>query len=415
MDAATFPTHRSRVARWVGPFATAVAVVLGPVAPAEASQVGFEGSEIVVRADQGEPMNLFRVKVDPAAGTLTAEDYTEVARADGPPGIPSFRRRGAPRPGDRCQAGGTETAPATICPLAGATGVNVDWTGAVPGDPAKASPGRKPMYVIVVGGSLPVVYQGSAGTEELDVTTDGRVTADTQGGDDALNVIAPVMEVLGGDGNDLVRAGNGAPPPAGPPSRVDAGPGDDQVLAGLSADSVVLGGPGNDGLDVSTYNADPATQARQPVLRQVVDCGDGADTVRADARDVAGTGCVATPTGLREGMTLGRFDRRGTLRLAGGRVGGPASVRYRIDGPAPPAFRRSVSVIAYTAPPVKALGRLNGAIRTTVPAVTRVRKRLRTQRRPIRGVRAVIDLRRVGETGGDLTTVTVSGVLRPRR
>ena len=240
-----------------------LACLLAP-AVASASQVGFEGAEIVARADPGEPMALFTVRIDPAAGTLTAEDTTRTS-AD-----VYAQRRGAPRPGERCQTGGTSYQPVVICPLAGAQGVRVEWAGAVPSGSDLVA-GRKPMNTIVIGGSLPVVYNGSPSPEGVELSTDGRVTADASDGDDQLNVGAPVATVLGGAGDDVLLVGSGISP-TGPPSRVDAGPGNDGVEAGLSDGSAVLGGPGNDrlnGVDLQRRPRDAGAPADPAPVRRL--------------------------------------------------------------------------------------------------------------------------------------------------
>ena len=321
-------------------------------------------------------MGAFEVTVDAAAGTVTAMDRTQT-------GTPPFQtQRGAPRPGARCRNEVIERSTvrfqATVCPLDGALGVRVEWFGAVPDPSAFPVPmqaGRYAMAMNVTGGSLPVVYHG-AGSEGLQARTSGAVVADTGDGDDGLDVNAGSGSLSGGAGNDIIIASS----PSNLRMHVDAGPGDDGVSAVTGEDSTVAGGPGDDRLTVSTWNSDPEEQARAPLRRQRVDCGDGADTLTADLRDVAGPGCATAPTGLRERMTLGRFDRKGRLRVTLGRVARRSSVRHRIVGSEPPGFSPNASPlheIAYGKPATQTITRVRGAIRAKVKLLAKVRKGLR--------------------------------------
>jgi hypothetical protein len=378
---------------------------------ASASQVGYEGTEIVVRADDGEPMGGFSVTVDEAAGTLLARDGT--AEPTGYPG--GTRERPAPRGGAGCSAATTpEGFASTACPLAGATGVRVEWAGAVPSALGHALPGKPAMNVGIGGGSLPVVYHGGPAAEGVTLTTTGSVTVDTGDGNDFINVIGPTASVLAGAGDDELWVGGGSPVATGR-WLADAGPGNDLVSSGLPDDGVVLGGPGDDILNVSTWNADPETQARQPIRRQRVDCGEGADRLTADAADVAGPSCAPTPSGLQEGMTLGRFDRAGIVHLAVGRLTRAADLQFGLSGPRPPAFTSSFRLgdVAYGKPAATTRSRFRGAIRADVRTVPSVRKRMRTRRQPVRGARVSFVMRGGGDHAGDTTSATVGGVLRP--
>ena len=176
-------------------------------AGAAASQFGYEGSEIVARADAGEVLAGFEVTVDAAAGTATAIDRTQTGA------VPFRTQRGAPRAGERCRNEVIERSTvrfqATVCPLGGALGVRVDWAGAVPdpgADPAPMPSGNYGMNVNVTGGSLPLVYQGAPGPEGLQARTSGAVVADTGDGDDGLFVTAGSGQVSGGAGNDVLIA-----------------------------------------------------------------------------------------------------------------------------------------------------------------------------------------------------------------
>ena len=388
-----------------------VACVIAPGA-ASASQFGYEGSEIVARADAGEPMASFRITVDPTAGTVRAIDETRT-------GTPPFQtQRGAPRAGERCRNETIERATvpfqSTVCPLDGATGLRIDWTGATPDPAANPAPmpsGRFATATFVTGDTLPLAYQGGAGPEGLSAVTTAAVVADTGDGDDGLEVTAASGRATGGGGNDIVIANS----PGGAGLQVDAGPGDDGVSATLGEGASVIGGGGDDLLNVSTWTSDPEAQARTPVRRQRVDCGDGADTLIADVRDEAGPGCAAAPAGLRERMKLGTFDRKGRVRVTLGRVARPSAVRYRLVGPEPPKLSPNASPrhqIPYGKPAIQAIKRVKGKIRAKVKLLASVRKALRkTPRRSIGNASAHVDV--LG--AGDVTTVSVGGVLRRAR
>jgi len=395
----------------VGALLVAIACGMGP-AGASASQFGYEGSEMVARADPGELMAGFEVTVDAAAGAVTAIDRTQTGTA------PFFTQRGAPRAGERCRNEVIERSTvrfqATVCPLAGAVGVRIEWAGAVPDPAAFPTPtqsGRHAMSTNVTAGSLPLVYHGAPGPEGLQARTFGAVVADMGDGADGLGVNAGSGTLSGGAGDDIIIAGT----PGDSRMQVDAGPGSDGVDAVVGEGSLVIGGPGDDRLTVSTWSSDPKGQARTPVRRQRVDCGDGADTLIADVRDVAGPGCATAATGLRERMTLGRFDRMGRLRVSLGRLMRRSSVRFRIVGSEPPRFAPNAGPrdeIAYGKPAVQTVKRVRGPIRAEVRLLAKVRKGLReTSRRTVRNVSAHVDVQGSG-AAADVTTVHVGGVLR---
>ena len=385
-----------------------VACALAPAA-APASEFGFEGSQIVARADPGEPMASFRITVDEGAGTVTAIDETQTGTA------PFRTQRGAARAGAGCRNEVVERSTirrqAAVCALAGAQGLRIEWAGATPDPTATTAPGPSGSYamaVSVTGGSLPIAYQGSPGPESLTATTTGPAVADMGDGDDGLMINAASGQLGGGAGNDIVIA-------SGSRLQVDAGAGDDGVEATVGDGAGVLGGAGDDRINVSTWNSDKATQALAPLRRQRVDCGDGSDTLIADARDEPGPGCAAAPAGLKEGMTLGRFDREGRLRATLGRATVRSSVRFRIVGSEPPRLKPNASPrheIAWGKPDVQSVKRVSGAIRANVKLLASVRKALRTtKRRTVPNVSARVDVRRAG-AAGDATSVGLGGVVR---
>jgi Ca2+-binding RTX toxin-like protein len=110
-------------------------------------------------------------------------------------------------------------------------------------------------------GPVPGLGATTSGIEEYDVTTSTGVKADTIDS----SAFSGVLVVSTLDGNDTVRGGPGS-------DLVDGGPGDDTLDPGPGAD-IVRGGPGNDTISVRDGYPD------------VVDCGDGYDTVTADRAD----------------------------------------------------------------------------------------------------------------------------------
>ncbi len=73
-------------------------------------------------------------------------------------------------------------------------------------------------------------------------------------------------------------------------------------------------------------------------------------------------------------MTLGRFDRKGRLRVKLGRVVRRSSVRHRIVGSEPPGFSPNASPlheIAYGKPATQTIKRVRGAIRAKVKLLAR--------------------------------------------
>lgn len=114
-------------------------------------------------------------------------------------------------------------------------------------------------------------------------------------------------------------------------------------------------------------------------------------------------------------MLLGRFDRRGRLRVSLGRLTRRSSVRYRIFGSEPPRFRPDagpLDEIGYGKPAIQTVKRVRGSIRAKVRLLAKVRKGLReTSRRTVRNVSAQVDVQGAGGAE-DVTTVRVGGVLR---
>jgi Ca2+-binding RTX toxin-like protein len=137
-----------------------------------------------------------------------------------------------------------------------------------------------------------------------------------------LSQVGTPSELVGGAGDDGLRAGDG-------PDRVDGGPGNDSLDAGFG-DDVIVGGPGRD-----TISGDPASGdcgplwCKYPYGNDTVDaldgevdsitCGAGQDTVKADAADVVAPDCETVTRGAAPGGPGGGSSgtKRARLALAG--------------------------------------------------------------------------------------------------
>jgi hypothetical protein len=365
---------------------------------ASASQVGMEAGEVVVRFDPGERIGGYNVAV--GGGTVTAIDSRTSAFSNG-----MFINKSV-RAGAGCTAPSPQPRPnntTVVCPLAGARGIRIEYGTAVPDTPPPAGAGASPLNNIGVrAASLPVVIHGSPSAEGAAITTTGAVTVDGGDGDDWYEVNGPTATLAGGAGNDRLAA-NGT----GPALRLDGGPGNDQLIA-LATGAVLAGGPGDD-----VFDAEAVTEGRSATAQRI-DCGDGADRVNVDGRDTLGPGCAPRVAGLRDGMTLGRFDSAGVLRMATGRLGRTASVRYEVIGPRPPGFSPVGS--GNLPVPLRPAGAQDAAPRAwrdphDGPGDAALRRALRTRRRAINGAFVVMDVR----AAGDATIAVVRGALRRAR
>jgi hypothetical protein len=106
--------------------------------------------------------------------------------------------------------------------------------------------------------------------------------------------VSSPSEILGGGGNDTLRANDGA-------DRLDGGPGDDDLDAGFGDDTIV-GGPGRDSIAGDRRGGDCGPLwCKLPFGNDTIDardgeqdsvmCGAGDDTVQADAIDVVASDC----------------------------------------------------------------------------------------------------------------------------
>lgn len=226
-----------------------------------------------------------------------------------------------------------------------------------------------PVAITLAGGAddgRPGEGDDLRGVERLVLSGGGRVEG-TDGPDDvSFHQVGTASELLGGGGDDTLRAGDGN-------DRLDGGPGNDGIDGGFG-DDAITGGPGRDTISADRAGGDcgPAW-CTYPYGNDTIDvrdgeadsvtCGAGTDRVLADAADVVAPDCEqvdrgaapagrtagtlrVTPARLRAALARGIAVRvrgiagtRVTLRArSGGRVvasgsapvaGGSASVRLR--------------------------------------------------------------------------------------
>lgn len=116
------------------------------------------------------------------------------------------------------------------------------------------------------------------GSQQADVMT-GTQGADqifAEGGDDQISGRSGGDRINGGAGNDLIFGESEG-------DRLDGGVGNDRLVGGDGVD-VIFGGSNNDTID-------SASDEGLGALRDDVDCGEGIDTVTADALDKVASNC----------------------------------------------------------------------------------------------------------------------------
>ena len=150
---------------------------------------------------------------------------------------------------------------------------------------------------------------GTNGADRIDGRS-GPDRIDGRGGRDHLRGGDGADRLSGGAGHDALTGGGGADRLVGGAGRdrLDGSSGND-VLEGSADADVLRGGAGNDmlrdagGIDVFEGGAgDDAIDARDGVADRVV-CGEGRDTVAADAADVVAEDCEIRPPAEQPGAT----------------------------------------------------------------------------------------------------------------
>jgi Ca2+-binding RTX toxin-like protein len=179
-----------------------------------------------------------------------------------------------------------------------------------------------PPVAITLGGGAddgrPGEGDNLVNVEKTDLSVGGRFVG-TDGPDEfKLSQVGTASELIGGGGDDRLRAGDG-------PDRVDGGPGNDSLDAGFG-DDVIVGGPGRDTIsgDLAGGDCGPLW-CKYPYGNDTIDavdgevdsivCGFGTDTVKADGADVVDSDCeTVNRVGAAAGASRGA---RAKLALAG--------------------------------------------------------------------------------------------------
>jgi Ca2+-binding RTX toxin-like protein len=192
-----------------------------------------------------------------------------------------------------------------------------------------------PVAITLAGGAddgRPGEGDDLANVEKVALSVGGTFVGSNGPDEFKLSQVGTPSELVGGAGDDRLRAGDG-------PDRVDGGPGNDSLDAGFG-DDVIVGGPGRDTIsgDLAGGDCGPLW-CKYPYGNDTIDardgevdsitCGSGTDTVLADAIDVVDKDCETVTRGsAAAGATkkalaasivkvkLGRALRRGlTLRV----------------------------------------------------------------------------------------------------
>lgn len=156
--------------------------------------------------------------------------------------------------------------------------------------------------LIASGVALAAVINGTNGPDTLTGTDE----ADTIRGDDGADTISGMGSsdtIYGGHGPDTLYGNDERQTPGAPGGdHIEGRPGDDTIVGSEGADVIygdedadtIVDGPEDDAAVDHIYggiNADEITSANSPASRDVVGCGDGTDTVVADALDDISANC----------------------------------------------------------------------------------------------------------------------------
>jgi hypothetical protein len=276
----------------------AVTASLGATASASAVSISREGAQIVVRPDEDELLK--DVEVTVANNTFTlAKRYV-------------LDEIGTPHAGPGCDPSGAPT-----CAIADAKVLKLEL-------------GEGDQQALVTSSPIPVIIDGGSGRDRPTVTNAPQITIIGGTGNDIIKATGSKISVDGGDGDDTIEVGQGT---------VTGGEGDDTIRGATHADggngddtlestvkhARLVGGAGNDSFDTAS--------TRTP-SRQRLECGDGSDIADVDGADELGNGCGPRFTHLRKVGTLARFTADGTIRLTNvATVPKSVSARVSVSGP----------------------------------------------------------------------------------
>jgi Ca2+-binding RTX toxin-like protein len=120
----------------------------------------------------------------------------------------------------------------------------------------------------------PCIVKGSAVADTLTGTAHDDIIYGL-GGDDRIRGLAGADWLIGDDGRDVIIGGSGD-------DAIEGGPGNDRIAGGAGNDSIDTGG----GANVIFGGTGSDTIRAKSGKRDIVDCGEGRDSVFADRVDV---------------------------------------------------------------------------------------------------------------------------------
>jgi Ca2+-binding RTX toxin-like protein len=181
-----------------------------------------------------------------------------------------------------------------------------------------------PVAITLAGGAddgRPGEGDDLANVEKVALNVGGTFVGSAGPDEFKLSQVGTASELVGGAGDDRLRAGDG-------PDRVDGGPGNDSLDAGFG-DDVIVGGPGRDTISADLAGGDCGPLwCKYPYGNDTIDaldgevdsitCGAGQDAVKADAADVVAPDCETVTRGAAATGPAGALRAtRAKLALAG--------------------------------------------------------------------------------------------------
>jgi hypothetical protein len=352
----------------------AVSTSLAASPSASAVYIAREGEQIVVRPDEDE---LFKdVEVTVSNHTFTIAKRYAVDDI------------GTPHAGPGCDTSGPH------CPIGDAKRLVLDL-------------GEGDQQALVIDSPIPVIVDGGTGRDRPEVRNAPQITIVGGTGNDIIKATGPDISVAGGDGDDTIEVSQGAVTGGEGEDTIrgatyaDGGNGDD-TLESTAKGARLIGGAGNDSFDT----ASPRTPGKQRL-----DCGEGSDIADIDGADVLGHGCGPRFTHLRKVGTLARFTHDGTIRLLDvAKVPKSVSARVSVGGPRLLGLPKSFDG-TYASSAVRLAA--GARVASRLKPANRIRSVLGKRRAAVTNATVRFALFAPGKNTGDRTLVTLPGTLRP--